>query len=293
MFRTTKVAAIFDFDKTLSPQYMQRVIFDAYGVDENTFWNDCRKRSKENETLFGGTHHEVDYMATMINYAKNGDFSALTNQKLRELGTTIPLYPGAAWMLNEIWKTGAEIYIISSGIKTMLATLEERIQKETKNVAFRISGIYGGDFREDEGGICSIANCISAMDKTRYIYEISKGCNIYNFDVTTSVPIGGRRVPLEQMMYIGDGASDCHAFNLIKDSGGFTVGVFNPEFPSQFELIENIRKGNRLDVVAVADYREGMTASCWILGKTKELIKTSSEESLIKQKVTTIRRPGY
>ena len=293
MFRSTKVAAIFDFDKTLSPQYMQKVIFDAYAVDENTFWNDCRKRSKENETLFGGTHHEIDYMATMISYVKSGDFPALTNQRLKELGADIPLYPGVAWMLNEIWKTGAEIYIISSGIKTMLATLEERIQKETNNVDFRIHGIYGGDFREDEGGLCSIANCISAMDKTRFIYEISKGCNIYNFDVTTSVPIGGRRIPLENMLYAGDGPSDVWAVNLIKDSGGCTIGVFNPEQPSQFELIENIRKGNRLDIVAVADYREGSTAACWILGKIKEMIKLSSEEYMIKQRVTTIKRPGY
>lgn len=293
MFRSTKVAAIFDFDKTLSPQYMQKVIFDTYGVDENTFWNNCRKRSKENETLFGGTHHEIDYMVTMLEYVHKGEFPNLTNQKLKELGSTIPLYPGVEWMMNEIWKTGAEIYIISSGIKTMLLSLEERIQKVTNNVSFCISGIYGGDFREDETGLSSIANCISAMDKTRFIYEISKGCNIYNFDVTTSVPIGGRRIPLENIVFAGDGPSDTWAMNLIKDSGGATIGVFNPEFPSQFELIENIRKGNRLDTVAVADYRENATASCWILGKIKEMIKLSSEEHMIKQRVITIKRPGY
>jgi len=293
MFRSTKVAAIFDFDKTLSPQYMQKVIFDAYQVDEDSFWVDCRKRSKENEMLFGGTHHEVDYMATMLSYVKNGKFLGLTNEKLKSLGETIPLYPGVAWMFNEIWKTGAEIYIISSGIKTMLGTLEGRIQREINNADFRISGIYGGDFREDENGLCSIANCISAMDKTRFIYEISKGCNIYNFDVTTSVPIGGRRVPLENIIYVGDGPSDVWVWNLIKDSGGYTMGVFNPEFPSQFELVENIRKGNRLDTVAVADYREGSTAASWILGKIKEMIKLSSEEYMIKQRVTTIKRPGY
>lgn len=32
------IAYVFDFDKTLSPVYMQKVIFDHFQVDEKEFW---------------------------------------------------------------------------------------------------------------------------------------------------------------------------------------------------------------------------------------------------------------
>jgi phosphoserine phosphatase len=298
MFKATKVAAIFDFDKTLSPDYMQQVVFDSYHVKDCDFWGDCQKRSQENLALFGAAHHELDYMNMFLQYVRDGKFPGLDNTVLAKLGNGIRLYPGVAWMFNELWKLGVEIYIVSSGMKVMLTSLELRIQEEAKNPDFRIAGIYACDFRCDEGGIkglSSIANCVDAVGKTKAVYEISKGVNIYGYDVTISIPKGGRRVPLEQMIYVADGPSDVFAMNLIKDSGGFTMGVFNADVPSQFKLIENIRSGNRIDTVAIADYREGATASYWIINKAKELVEKSSEEYCLRQKVTDLRgkRPGF
>lgn len=298
MFKVTKVAAIFDFDKTLSPHYMQKVVFDHFGVDENEFWAACQTRSKENVQLFGTTHHELDYMNIFMNYARCGRFKDLDNNVLGQLGKNIELYPGVAWMFNQLWQMGVEVYIVSAGIKSMLSTLEGRICDETGNRAFKISGVYAGDFRCHENGvpgITSIATCMDPIGKTKAIYEISKGCNIYGYDVSISIPKGGRRVPLESMIYIGDGPSDAQGFNLIHDSGGLTMGVFNPNDPKQFQLIENIRSGNRLDTVAIADYREGATASHWILNKAKDLVEKSSEEYCLRQKLVDLRgkRPGF
>lgn len=292
MFKATKVAAIFDFDKTLSPDYMQEPIFQSYGIKADDFWGDCQQRSKDNLAQFGTAHHELDYMNMFLQYVRDGRFAGLDNTVLSKLGNNIRLYPGVSWMFNELWKLGVEIYIVSSGIKTMLSSLELRIQEEVKNPNFKIAGIYACDFRCDENGVkglSSIANCIDAVGKTKAIYEISKGVNVYGYDVTISIPKGGRRVPLEQMIYVADGPSDVFAMNLIKDSGGFTVGVFNADIPAQFKLIENIRSGNRLDTVAIADYREGATASYWVINKAKELVEKSSEEYCLRQKITDLR----
>ncbi len=40
LFLQNIIAVIWDFDKTLSPQYMQKPIFEAYGVDDKRFWDE-------------------------------------------------------------------------------------------------------------------------------------------------------------------------------------------------------------------------------------------------------------
>jgi 2-hydroxy-3-keto-5-methylthiopentenyl-1-phosphate phosphatase len=291
MFRTKKVAAIFDFDKTLSPDYMQRVVFDHYKIDGDTFWNECQQWSNTNMELLGSNHSELSYMNMFLEYVKQGRMPGLSNHVLAELGRGIALYPGVAYLLNTLHTMGVEIYVVSSGIRMMLTHLEKRIQTETSNSKFRIQKIYGGDFREDPetGLISNVAAVISPTDKLKAIYEISKGCDTYGFDVSTSIAKRDRRVPLQSMIYVGDGPSDIFAFNLIHDSGGCTVGVFNPDVPAQFEQIERIREDNRLDMVAIADYRNGSTATYWILGKARELLYKSSEEYESRQLILDLK----
>ena len=40
LFLQNVIAVVWDFDKTLSPNYMQKPIFDAYDVDEDIFWRE-------------------------------------------------------------------------------------------------------------------------------------------------------------------------------------------------------------------------------------------------------------
>lgn len=291
MFRTKKVAVIFDFDKTLSPDYMQRVVFEHYGINEDQFWQECQKWSDDNVTLLGTNHSELSYMNQFLRYVEDGRMPGLSNTKLKELGRGIRLYPGVEDLFNTLFCMGVEIYIVSSGIRSMLYTLDERVQEATGNPDFHVHKVYGGDFREDPktGLIKWVAAVVSPTDKLKAIMEISKGCDVYGFDVSTSIPKGARRVPLESMIYVGDGPSDTFAFNLIHDSGGYTLGVFNPDVPAQFEQIEHIREDDRLDEVAIADYRQGSTAAYWILAKAQELLYRSSEEYENRQLLRDLR----
>ena len=34
-----EIAVVFDFDITVTPSYMQRPIFDKYGINEKSFWD--------------------------------------------------------------------------------------------------------------------------------------------------------------------------------------------------------------------------------------------------------------
>jgi 2-hydroxy-3-keto-5-methylthiopentenyl-1-phosphate phosphatase len=290
MFRTKKVAAIFDFDKTLSLEYMQAVVFRRYDIDEDKFWEECQEWSDENVRILGSNHPELSYMNMFLRYVEDGRMPGLNNKKMKELGDSIRLYPGVEYLLNTLFCMGAEIYIVSSGIRALLGGLQDRIRFTTKNPNFKIEKIYGGDFRERDGLIHDIASVVSPSDKLRAIYEISKGCDFYGFDFTVSLPKeNGRSVPLERMCYIGDGQSDVPCFNLIKDSGGFTLGVFDPKDPRQFEQIEQIRQGGRLSTIAIADYSPGSTAEAVLVGKIKEFLYKVSENYEFRQTLSELK----
>ena len=43
LFTQNTIACIWDFDKTLIPDYMQSPLFRRYGIDEATFWEETNK----------------------------------------------------------------------------------------------------------------------------------------------------------------------------------------------------------------------------------------------------------
>ena len=55
LFTQNTIACIWDFDKTLIPEYMQSPLFRRYGVDEAGFWDETNKLAehyrKARETL--------------------------------------------------------------------------------------------------------------------------------------------------------------------------------------------------------------------------------------------------
>jgi hypothetical protein len=46
LFTQNIIACIWDFDKTLIPDYMQSPLFRRYGVDEATFWAETTRWSR-------------------------------------------------------------------------------------------------------------------------------------------------------------------------------------------------------------------------------------------------------
>jgi len=85
-----------------------------------------------------------------------------------------------------------------------------------------------------EGVVTRIQRPISFTDKTRYLYEINKGIppetaqeNPYR--VNTQMDPEDRRIPFENMIYIGDGITDIPCFSLVKDRGGRVFGVINSD----------------------------------------------------------------
>ena len=118
--------------------------------------------------------------------------------------------------------------------------------------------IFGGRLYEQDDIIAGIKSSITFTEKTKFIFAINKGItsqireNPYN--VNTFVENDKRRIPFENMIYLGDGASDIPCFSMIKKNGGHCIGIdINSEWHKEFQL--ELRK-REMDAFE-PDYREG------------------------------------
>src|SRR5687767_1931576 len=95
LFAQNVIAIIWDFDKTLSPEYMQRPLFEKFGVDEKTFWKEAngladfyRQRGMHNVS------RDTLYLNHILTYVERGVFAGLNNRMLFDLGSEIRFFEG-------------------------------------------------------------------------------------------------------------------------------------------------------------------------------------------------------
>ena len=75
-------------------------------------------------------------------------------------------------------------------------------------------------------------NSISFTEKTKYIFHINKGLDATArtrpYDVNRAAAHDQRRIPLSNMIYVGDGLTDVPCFSLLEQYRGKGFGVFDP-----------------------------------------------------------------
>src|SRR3954465_14249619 len=90
----TTVAIVYDYDQTLSPNYMQdEVLFPVFGIDAKKFWSRCHALVKEE-----GYDNELAYMKALLDYL---GIHRPTNARLRELGGGLQFFPGLPEMFEQ------------------------------------------------------------------------------------------------------------------------------------------------------------------------------------------------
>jgi 2-hydroxy-3-keto-5-methylthiopentenyl-1-phosphate phosphatase len=251
-----QVAVVCDWDKTLSPRYMPHVLFDKYGVDERAFWAEANDPSK------GYINPEISFMAHLTHYTKPGmPMEGLKRKDLPLLGSTIEVYPGVAKLFQALKDIGVEIYIVSAGLRELLAE---------HPVAKMATQVWASSYVDED--LSWPSEVITPIEKVRALYEISKGCDIYGIHPTAEVPDDLRRIPFKNIIYVGDGPSDAFAFNKVSKSGGNAVGVWDPNVPAGFDQIERMRTSGLLNFTGRA-YFDPQTSSTgfWIYNKCLHL----------------------
>jgi hypothetical protein len=76
---------------------------------------------------------------------------------------------------------------------------------------------------------------VTFTEKTKYLFEINKGIAAVDeeygnpYAVNQFVAQEDRRIPFENIIYIGDGLTDVPCFSLIDHFKGVAFGVFDPK----------------------------------------------------------------
>ena len=69
------------------------------------------------------------------------------------------------------------------------------------------------------------------------------------------MPDANLYIPYENIVYIGDSATDIPCMRLVKSKGGYSIGVFDPE-KNKREKVYQLLNDGRINFYAPADYSE-------------------------------------
>lgn len=245
--RKPRMAICYDFDKTLSPDDMQTfTLIPSFEIDAASFWEESNKLAKENlmET-------NLAWMYQLLHYSKFKRKS-IRKEYFREIGKDVALYKGVEDWFDRMDKYAEkqgiilEHYIISSGLKEII---------EGSRIADKFKRIYASSYYYTPDGVAEWpAQAVNYTNKTQFIFRIAKGIfEEYDDRVNDSMPENKLYIPYENIVYIGDSATDIPCMRLVKSKGGYSIGVFDPEKDIRQRVYQLFNDG-RINYFAPADY---------------------------------------
>ena len=251
------MAIMYDFDKTLSTTDMQNYAFiPALGMTPDEFWGATGEFSKKT-----GCERILSYMWMMIKLSKEKGIQC-TQKWLNSLGKEVRYYPGVeTWFkrINEYGKSKGvrvEHYLVSSGTKEII---------DGTSIAKEFKKIYGCEFYYDPETKLPIwlKFAINYTQKTQYFFRISKGITNKTDDSVNNKTVS-RRIPYENMVYLGDGMTDVPCMVLVKQNNGNAIAIYNKKEQGN---VSSLLRGGRVNFACLADYSENSD-----LDKTMKLI---------------------
>lgn len=221
------IALIFDFDDTLAPDSTSGFL-EHIGVDTQAFWS-----NRVDQRIKQGWDPVPAYLYEIIQLSKHSE-QPITQKALQQWGQILPLHNGVETFFDRLRQqvrdihpqVQLEFYLISSGMGDVV--------RHTR-IAHQFTQIWASEFAyNDQQAIEFPRRIVSFTDKTRYLFHIQKGIigpafESKPFEVNRKVAEDRLRIPFDQMVFVGDGYTDIPCFSLIRQSGGFAFGVWDPK----------------------------------------------------------------
>ncbi len=256
----TTIAVIFDFDDTLAPDSTSGYL-DHIGEDVPKFWHES-----VDPLVKDGWDPVTAYIYRLIELSKSKPPGRrITRQTLTDFGDVIPYYTGVPDLFSNLKKEARlitketkidislEFFIISSGLDEILQALSIR-KHFTATWGNKL--LYTGIDEE----ITFPKSIISFTDKTRYLFQISKGITGEEFagrpfEVNKKLAPDNYAIPFTQMIFVGDGYTDVPCFSLVKKYGGIPLAVYDKKKRERWSRAWQFSEDNRVMQFASTDYR--------------------------------------
>ena len=230
----TKIAILYDFDKTLCTKDMQEYTFiPKIKMKSKDFWKESNEQAKDEKM-----DSILSYMYLML---KKSD---MTKQSIHRedfvlLGKDLEYYPGVEEWFDRInsfcrdMNVIVEHYIISSGLKEIIEGSSiykyfKTSKKESKHYKIE-DRVFACEFLYDPSDVaCWPKVVVNYTTKTQFLFRINKGIlDISNDeDLNKFTPEDERYIPFRNMIYIGDGYTDVPCMKLVKLNGGHSIAVY-------------------------------------------------------------------
>ncbi len=269
--RKIRMAICYDFDKTLSPDDMQTfTLIPSLEMDKSDFWKQSNELAKENLM-----DNNLAWMYQLITFSK-AKRKSIHREYFNEAGKSVPLYKGVEDWFDRVNKYAkkkeieVEHYIISSGLKEII---------EGSSIARKFKRIYASSYLYSPDGIAEWpAQAINYTNKTQYIFRIAKGFfDEYDERVNDSMNDAQLYIPYENIVYIGDSATDIPCMRLVKSKGGYSIGVYDPKKKMKDKVYQLYADG-RLSYYTAADY----SARAQLMSYMKTIIDEIAAKERIK-----------
>jgi phosphoserine phosphatase len=271
-----RAAIVYDFDGTLARGNMQEHSFiPALGIEVEAFWREVASEAKARDA-----DAILTYMRLMLEHARRKQVP-VTRESLLQHGADVALFDGLdTWFARMNAHAARERltldhYVVSSGLHEMI-------------MGCRIFGefatVFASRFVYDDAGHATFPGvAINYTTKTQFLFRINKG--IYNsWDNETLnrwMPQSARPVPFRRMIFIGDGDTDIPSMKMVREQGGHSLAVYDPEQSRADHARRNIFRliaEDRVHFVAPADYRDGSQLDCTVRGILTRLASDAAEK---------------
>ncbi|HEY0975639.1 MAG TPA: HAD family hydrolase [Solimonas sp.] len=265
------IAVVFDFDDTLAPDTTTGYLRDAGLGDVARFW-----KEEVGPLTLDDWDPVPAYLRKMIEVAAAGRIPPITRERLADWGRRAPLHDGVDTLFARLRRAAVdanprvnlEFYVISSGIGDVL---------RATTIAHEFKDIWASEFHYDASGAAAFPKkIVSFTDKTRYLFHVQKGligktARGRPFDVNRKLPPDQIRVPLNRMIFVGDGYTDIPCFSLLKQHGGVPIAVYDPHHEEKWGNAFQFVSDNRVSNINSANYSEKSDLSNFLIMAVRKL----------------------
>lgn len=252
-----RIAIVFDFDETLIPDDSFDILLKDCQLDPEAF-----RRDRVEPLVSQGWHTYLARAYCLIKESQQRENKdKITYKRLANLGKKLRLIEGVPEMFDRLRQTAkaivpeveVEFYLISGGFVD--------IARNT-SIAKHFTKMWGCELAyNDRGEIEFLKQQMTHTEKTRYLYHLSKGIDearekdlIYSY---RDVPIEELHVPLNQVIYVGDGSSDIPCFTAIEQHEGIAFGIFSENATAkEWQHRDKVTYSQQITNLVPPSYRE-------------------------------------